>query len=465
MSFVSLRVRVLVAVVVMATLGTPLSAAAQAGSVSATWKAGVAKVVITPDQSMWMAGYAARNKPSEGKIHDLYAKALALEDAAGTRLVLVTLDLIGIPREFRDGLVKEVGDRYKLAPASLLFNVSHTHSGPEVRDWRGTQAWDLPPEQIELGTQYSETLFGKVADLIGRALDALAPAQLAYTHGRAGVAMNRRLLTPNGYVIAPNADGPVDHDVPVLQVNRPDGKTTALVFGYACHNTTLSDYEFCGDYAGFAQEYVEEAHPGGVAMFVAGCGADQNPTPRRTVDLAKQHGRALANAVEAALVAKLRPVQGPLRVAIDDATLQLEPPASLEELRKQTQSQDRYQKRYAEEMIRELEGPGRRSNTYPYLVQVAQFGRDLTMVALAGEVVVDYSLRVKSELPGSPVWMAGYSNDVFGYVPSKRVLEEGGYEARGAVLYYGTTMTPFKPSVEQSIVDKVHELVRQARSL
>ena len=85
------------------------------------------------------------------------------------------------------------------------------------------------------------------------------------------------------------------------------------------------------------------------------------------------------------------------------------------------------------------------------------------MVALAGEVVVDYSLRVKSELPGAPVWVAAYSNDVFGYVPSKRVLLEGGYEARGAVIYYGTTMTPFAPSAEESIVSKVHELVHRVR--
>jgi len=464
MSSVSLSARIVVSVAVVTALGMSGSSAAETGGAPAAWKAGVATVVITPEQSMWMAGYAARNKPSEGRIHDLHAKTLALEDAEGTRLVLVTLDLIGIPREFRDHLVKEVGERYELAPSSLLINASHTHSGPELRDWRGTQAWDLPPEQIELGRQYSDALFGKLVDLVGRALDAMAPAQLSYTHGRAGVAMNRRLLTANGYVISPNADGPVDQDVPVLRVSGSDGSIRALVFGYACHNTTLSDYEFCGDYAGFAQEYVEQAHPGATAMFVAGCGGDQNPTPRRTLDLARQHGRALANAVEAGLVAKPRPVRGPLRVAVEDATLQLEPPASVDELKKQAQSQDKYQKRYAEEMIRELEGPGRRSNTYPYLVQVVQFGKDLTMVALAGEVVVDYSLRVKNELAGSPVWVAAYSNDVFGYVPSKRVVQEGGYEARGAVLYYGTTMTPFAPSVEESIVSKVHELVTQVRT-
>ncbi len=464
MSWASLRMLIVVGIVTVSFLVFPLSPAAGAGSESGAWKAGVATVVITPEQSMWMAGYAARNKPSEGKVHDLYAKALALEDVEGARVVLVTMDLIGIPREFRDRLEKEVRLRYKLAGSGLLLNASHTHSGPEVRDWRGTQGWDLPQEQIDLGVRYTEVLFGQLVDLVGRALEAMAPAQLSYTHGRAGVGMNRRLLTANGFVIAPNADGPVDHDVPVLVVSGSDGKTRVLVFGYACHNTTLSDYEFCGDYAGFAQQYIQETHLGTTAMFVAGCGGDQNPTPRRTMEWARQHGRAIANAVEAALAAKSRPVRGPLRVALGEASLELEPPPSVEELKRQAASNDKYQKRYAEEMLREIEGPGRRSNTYPYLVQVVQFGTDLTMIALAGEVLVDYSLRLKSELPGAPVWVAGYCNDVFGYVPSKRVLEEGGYEARGAVLYYGTTMTPFTPSVEKLIVDKVHELVRQVRS-
>jgi hypothetical protein len=115
-------------------------------------------------------------------------------------------------------------------------------------------------------------------------------------------------------------------------------------------------------------------------------------------------------------------------------------------------------------------------------VQVAKFGDDLTMVGLAGEVVVDYSLRLKKELAGpvsqasslrfeggtpSPqgpaIWVAGYCNEVFGYVPSQRVLQEGGYEARDSILYYDITVTPFTPSVETLIVDKVHELVRQAK--
>jgi len=430
---------------------------------SPTWKAGLATVVITPEQSMWMAGYAARTKPSEGKVHDLLAKALALEDVEGTRLVVVTADLIGFPREFRDRMEKEVADRYRLRPEGLLLNVSHTHCGPELRAWRASQTWDLPPEQIQLSRKYAEDLQGKLIDLVGRALEDLAPAELSYTHARAGFAMNRRLPTERGWVISPNADGPVDHDVPVLQVTEPGGQVRALLFGYACHNTTLSFYEFCGDYAGFAKQYVEEAHPGTTAMFISGCGGDQNPTPRRTLEWAQQHGRALANAVEAALVTRFRPLSGPLGLALDEATLELESPPSRDQLLEQAKSTNTYERQHAKELLDELERTDRIRDRYPYLVQVVRFGDDLTLVGLAGEVVVDYSLRLKAELPG-PLWVAGYCNDVFGYVPSKRVLAEGGYEARGAVIYYGTNPTPFAPSVEERIVAKVHELVRKVCS-
>ncbi len=440
-----------------------VSVAGETGSAPPMWKAGVATAVITPEQSMWMAGYAARTKPSEGKVHDLYGKALSLQDTEGTRLVIVTTDLIGFPREFRDRLEKAVGERYKLPPASLLLNASHTHSGPELRDWRATQTWDLPPEQVELGRQYAEVLLGKLIELVGRSLDGLAPAQLSYVHARAGFAMNRRAATGGDYTIAPNADGPVDQDVPVLVVKGSDGQIRTLVFGYACHNTTLSDYEFCGDYAGFAQQYVEETHPGTTALFVAGCGGDQNPTPRRTMEWARQHGRALANAVEAALVASPRPIRGPLHVALDEVSLELAQP-NLEELKQQAASTDKYAKRHAEGVLQELEKTGRVDTTYPYLVQVVRFGDDLTMIGLAGEVVVDYSLRLKKELTDSPVWVAGYTNEVFGYVPSERILQEGGYEAKGAILYYATMPTPFMPSVENRIVNKVHELVKQVRS-
>jgi neutral ceramidase len=429
------------------------------------WKAGVATIVITPDEPMWMAGYAARNKPSEGKIHDLYAKSLALEDEHGTRLVTVTVDLLGIPRQMHDWLAEHAKDSYKLEPQVLLLNASHTHSGPVIREKKysiyGNTLYGLSPEQIQQNNKYVDNLQDKLLELIGKAIENLAPAKLSYTHARAGFAMNRRLPTKRGFQNSPNPDGPVDHDVPVLRIDGQDGKLRAVLFGYACHNTTLSGYEFCGDYAGFAQEYIEQAHPGTTAMFMAGCGGDQNPYPRggpKTLDYCKQHGRALANGVEAALAPRAHPVTGPICAAIDTVMLDFAPPPSREQLEANAKSENKYVRRHAQVLLEELEKNGKIRTTYPYLVQVVRFGDDLTMVALAGEVVVDYSLRLKSELPGRVVWVAAYSNDVFGYIPSVRVLKEGGYEAGDAMLYTDLP-GPFAPSVEEQIIAKVHELV------
>ena len=440
---------------------------AMADQQQANWKAGIAAVVITPEHSMWMAGYAARTKPSEGKVHDLYAKALALEDVEGTRLVIVTVDLIGINREMRDWLEKEVNRRYQLDPARLLINASHTHCGPVLhkssQSIYGNSFYGLTPEQIQQCRKYSEHLQKKLVQLIGEALDKPAPARLAYTHARAGFAMNRRSKTERGYRISPNPDGPVDHDVPVLRVDSPDGKLRALMFGYACHCTTLSFYKFCGDYAGFAQQYLEEAHPGATAFFISGCGGDQNPYPRGTLTLAQQHGRALANAVEAALLSRAEPIRGPIQAVLETVTLDFAEPPSRRQLEQQAKSTNKYERRHAEVLLKELERDGKICTTYPYLVHVVQFGDDLTLIALAGEVVVDYSLRLKAELVGPPVWMAGYSNDVFGYIPSLRVLREGGYEG-GDAMRYTELPGPFTPSVETRVIDKVYELVKRVRA-
>ena len=438
---------------------------AQADQRPADWMAGVASTVITPDKPMWMAGYAARNKPSEGKVHDLHAKVLALEDAQGTRLVIVTVDLIGIPRPTRDWLEKYVTARYGVPRDALLLNASHTHCGPGIRETRysiyGNTLYGLSAEQIQQSNQYVEDLQEKLLKLIGRALDNSAPAKLSYTHARAGFAMNRRQKTDSGYRISPNPDGPVDHDVPVLRVDDPNGTLRAVMFGYACHCTTLSFYQFCGDYAGFAQQYIEEAHPEVTTFFIAGCGADQNPYPRRTLDLCMQHGRALANGVETALEARARPIHGSIGAALATVTLDFAEPPSREQLEERAKSDNKYDRRHAEVLLRQIEQNGSIRKTYPYLVQVVRLGDDLTLVAMAGEVVVDYSLRLKKELPGKAVWVAGYSNDVFGYVPSVRVLREGGYEA-GDAMRYTELPGPFAPSIEERIVSKIRELTWKA---
>jgi hypothetical protein len=431
-------------------------------TLQASWKSGVSKVVITPEQSMWMAGYASRNKPSEGKVHELYAKALTIEDDTGRRLVIVTTDLIGIPRDLRSWLQEECSKQYSLPPEGLLLNASHTHCGPELRSSK-VSLYGAAAEQVSHTENYYNELRQKLLELIGQSIANLQPAKLGYTHGRAGFAMNRRLPTDTEPRNAPYPDGPVDHDVPILKVENEKGELQALLFGYACHNTTLGFYQFCGDYAGFAQADLETAFPGSVAMFMTGCGGDQNPQPRGELELAEHHGSTLAMAVKAGLLGPIRPIEGQLHTALESVELEFAAPPTRAELETLQQSKVEYSQRRAKALLKQLEEPGGIPTTYPYLIQVARIGDQILMVALSGEVVVDYSLRLKQDLKSSAnVWVAGYSNDVFGYVPSLRVLKEGGYEGGGA-MQFTTLPGPFAPSVEERIVGKVVELVGKTK--
>ncbi len=395
------------------------------------WKAGAASAKITPKKPMWMAGYASRTKPSEGVEQDLFAKAFALTDADGARLVLVTLDLIGVPRELRLAVAERAKKEHGIDPASLAINASHTHSGPELRTNR-VHGVATVAQREEEAAEYTAALEDTILRLIGEALTKSVPAHLDYSHARCGFAMNRR--TPDGqggWSNFPNPAGPVDHTVPVLKASAADGKEIAVIFGYACHCTTLGHQKFSGDYAGYAQQGIEQAHPGAVALFMNGCSGDQNPYPRRTMELARTHGQTLATAVESALQTRLQRLTGPIRAAYREIPLAYDTLPS-----------------------QRLEREGSLPTTYPYPVQVLRLGDRLTWVTLGGEVVIDYALRFKAEISDPIVWVSGYTNDVMAYIPSRRLWKEGGYEGGGAMLF-GSHPTRWSEGVEEHIAATV----------
>lgn len=426
-----------------------------------SWKAGLGDVVITPEHAVWLAGFAGRKKPAEGTLLDLHAKSLALEDAAGQRCVIVTLDLIGIPRTLREEVCQTIARKCDLPPQAVLFNASHTHSGPVVKDKiEMSVIYALEPEQGRRVEAYYVTLREKLVLSIEKAVADLQPAKLGYSHARCGFSMNRRLPTDKGPQNSPYPDGPVDQSVPVLRVDTPEGKLRAVLFGYACHNTSLvsDNYKYAGDYAGFAQEAIEAANPGAQAMFLMGCGGDQNPYPRGPEEVwSRQHGKSLANSVQAALLPTAKPIKSSLRAVLKDVELEFEP-LTKQDITVLEQSQDQYERRKAGFLKAEIGDRDVLRKTYAYPVQVIDLGTEVTLVALAGEVVVDYSLRLKKEFGDRTVWVAGYSNDVFAYIPSVRVLKEGGYEGGGA-MRYSNLPGPFAPSVEERIIKQVHDLV------
>jgi neutral ceramidase len=437
-----------------------MSAATPGATLAAdSWRAGAAKAVITPERPMWMAGYASRDHVAEGKSIDLMGKVLVLEDPSGKRAVLITLDLVGIDRPLSQSICSQLEKKHQLSRDQIAINCSHTHSGPVVaRNLRPMHYLMLTDEQKKQVDEYSHFLEDKLVATVGQAIKNLAPANLTWGSGKATFAVNRRtnkepevpLLRAAGQL-----KGPVDHDVPVLAVRTPQGKLVAVAFGYACHATVLSLFDWSGDYPGFAQIELEKTYPDCVALFWAGCGGDQNPLPRRTVDLAKQYGRKLSESVSAVVDAPMRPVVGSLKTSYEEVAVALDKLPTKEELEQATQSKDKYVASRAKHLLEQINEGTPLSQTYPYPVSVWKVGPEVQWVFLGGEVVVDYPVRLKSELTGIRTWVAGYSNDVMAYIPSRRVLMEGGYEGGGAMVYYGLPSI-WGPEVEETIVKEVH---------
>lgn len=365
-----------------------------------------------------MSGYAARKTPSTGVQMPIQAKALALEDGRGGRVVLVAVDIIGLPAALSDRVAAEVASLYKLERSQLVLNASHTHTGPMVE---GNLMPMAPQDEAELKKirAYTNELAGKLVTVIGAALGDLGPARLDFEVGETGFAINRRKREV----------APVDHSVPVLRVSAPNGQIRAVLFGYACHNTTLTAefLEISGDYAGYAAAQLEKEFPGATALFFMLCGGDQNPEPRSRRELAEKHGGSLATEVARVARTKMQPVDGRLRTAF---------------------------------MLTRLALNNLKQVNYP--VQAVRFEKGFTMVALGGEVVVDFALKIKEKYPQERLMVAGYSNDVMCYIPSLRVLREGGYEGGDSMKWYGLD-APFAEDVEERVMSSVGAVVERVR--
>jgi hypothetical protein len=419
------------------------------------WKAGVAQAVITPKEPIWMAGFGSRTKPSEGVRQDIYVRSVALEDGAGKTLAIVTLDLVGIDRETAEEIAGQCSKQFGLTRDRLVLNVSHTHSAP-VAGVTLMPLYDLTAEQKAVVNRYTEDLIRKTVVAIGDSIRQAEPASVWFEQRLAGIAVNRRRV---GRRALP---GPVDHDVPTLAIRGANGELRAVVVGYACHATALSDYLIGNDWPGYAIEAIEKAHPGARALFVQGCGADANPLPRAGEDLARKRGEVLAAAVEQVLNAKMKPVADRVRTAFERVDLPLTGVWTRESLRQRMESGAAPYRTAARQVLGVLERDGKLPDRYPYPIQVWQFGDSLKFIALGGEVVVDYALRLKAQHGFDNTWVAGYSNDVPAYIPSRRVLEEGGYEGGDAMILFGRSGR-FAPTVEEIIVNKVADLVRDTR--
>ncbi len=432
---------------------------------NSAWKFGVAHANITPKKFFWLGGFASRTKPAEGTLDELKVKVVALEANDGGRFVVVTLDLVGIPEWLYDELCLELERKHGLKRSQLRFAASHTHSGPVL-----TQAlsdiYPLDDKQKSLIAEYSLWLKKVILATVSKALALQSPATLWAGVGKADFAVNRR-ANKEGEVpemrrkgVSPN--GPSDFSVPVLVIKLRDGALKCVVFGYAAHTSALTNnYLWSADYAGFAQSSIEATHPGVTAMFFQGCGSDQSALPRGTVALCRERGNELASAVEAVLEKPMEGLTSEFRSAFAFIELPFGEQPSRNELEKAAQGTD-YRARWAKRLLGELEQGRSFPHGYSrYPVQMWKLGKGQLWLALGGEVCVDYALSFKRRF-GNGLWVTGYANDVMAYIPSRRIWEEGGYQA-GAFDVYGLAANKWSPDIEDRIATTVAQLVEMVR--
>ncbi|MGE0755675.1 MAG: neutral/alkaline non-lysosomal ceramidase N-terminal domain-containing protein [Pirellulaceae bacterium] len=428
------------------------------------WQAGTARAVLTPRTSVWLAGYGSK-RPPDGKLHDLWMKALALQDPAGRRVVLVTSDFQGVPRSMSDQVFMQLREKFGLERHQVMFTFSHNHCGPRLGDDL-VDYYPVEAEQVALVDEYTQEMIARTVVLVGESLGALAPARLQLGQGRTTFAVNRRNnreadvpeLLAKGLPLA----GPVDHTVPVLQVTRPDGKVAAVLFGYACHPTTLSFLTWCGDYPGFAQLEIEARYPGAQAMFVNTCGGDQNPLPRRSVELCHRYGHMLAVAVQEALTEPLRDVSAGIRSAFTYVDLPYLKVVDRGELHAAMQDANAIRARWAARMLQKLDAGESFPPSYPYPLHAWQLGTEWLVLGMGAETVVDYALRFKREF-GPGTWVCGYADDMIAYIPSHRVWLEGGYEGGSNLYEYGRPAFRWSGEIEDRIATAMRGLVEQVR--
>lgn len=440
---------------------SPAAAAAEAGP-----EVGIAVRDVTPEPPIRLAGYAGRNRPAGVVDPPLVVQAAAFKNPSGERFVLAALDNCEVSRAFMEPVLKELTDKYQLEPGAVAVVSSHTHSAP-VLEQTLTDMAQPPPADREAIARYSRSLKAALVEAVGAALADCRPAALEQGMGRACFAMNRRVYQGDRVVFGDNPDGPVDWDVPVLRIKDAGGAVRAILFGYACHGTSVRSgddwYVVSGEYMGYARRHIENHEPGAIAVYLTGMGADCDPSPRGRLLDAKRHGLELAGAVMGVLGRPMQRVRGPFKLAYEELDLPLAPPPGREQLEEDARSENVHVRMRAERYLKLLDAGQPLPEAVKLPVAAVRFGDDLTFVLMGGEVVVDYSRRLKRLLAADGVWPIGYAYEVPCYIPSARVIKEGGYEAESSLIYYGF-YGPLRPAIEMQVIGRIEALVAGLRT-
>ncbi len=407
---------------------------------------GLAAVDITPEYPIRLHGFGSRRTQSEGVTHRIWAKALAIGTDEQSPLIVLAADNLGVRMSMIDEVARRLDAKAGIERAHVAMTFTHSHTTPKVAGSADTVfSTPIPPEHQQRIDQYTAQLTDWLEQAALEALANRQPARLSWAVGQVGFAKNRR-----------TEGGPVDHDLPMLVVTSPAGEIRGVLVTYACHCVTLSNNKISGDWAGYAQVAIEKNHPGAVAMVSIGCGSDANPSSGVTgdkTDVAAAQGAEIATEVERLLQEKRSPVTGPIAATLRTIALPLERIPSRSEW-ESLAARDNPEGYNAKFQLARLDRGESLQTAIDYPIQTVVFGDSLAMVFLAGEVCVDYAHRLKQELDAQRLWIHGYANDFCAYIPSERLVREGGYGGGAETVYFALPAT-LRTGLEDQIISEV----------
>jgi len=418
---------------------------------------GVAKTDVTPKHPVVLAGYGGRNREHEGIDSKLWARAMVI--GSEQPVAVVALDNCGVPAALTDKLAARLV-KHGITRERLVVAATHTHNAPNLTGyapilWAGR----MNDSQKKNQAAYTAFAIDQMESAVVAALKARQPMELDWAQGRVGFGGNRRVLNNGKWAgFGFQRSGPVDHSLPVLAARDAEGHVRAVWTNYACHCTTVgAANRVGGDWAGYANEAMEKHFPQAVSLMTIGCGADVGPQPGGNLDIARQHGQSIATEVRRLLAGRTKPLAGPPTVTAKQIALPLEKPKGKAYWEQRLKTTGGFDHQLAKAMVNRIETQGAIKPTIDYPVSLWKFDRDLAMVFLGGEVVVDYSVRLNRELDWSRLWITAWANAMPGYIPSRRLLTEGGYETDFSQVYYAQPGR-YDPKLEDLLVQTVTAL-------
>lgn len=415
---------------------------------------------ITPPIGTAMGGFAFRSHGCEGVRDDLHVRCLWLEDPSSRRLLVIALDLCSLDQAVIGQWKQEIRRRWGLADHEILVNLSHTHSGPlTTRRLYATESSDA---------SYNAMLSERLMEAVNEAAHLEDGCTLHSGQTAIHLGICRRYPDGEGVKWAPYPGGYVERTLTVLTVADRHAQPLCVLFSLAAHPSILTDYLISAEYPGMACQMIASALGGRtMAMFLQGAAGDVKANinadidhgkwQQGTYDHVKRSGRLVADAVLQVIGAQMHEVAPAVASALTMANLPVGLPADPDEYKSFYARFPRFHSaapvdQWADYWLSRFRESGCLPLQFACPVQAIRIGSDLNFLAFGGELTSGLALRLRALLPATvrPVFL-GYSNGVFGYLPSEQMVREGGYESVHSIVYSRQLPAPFAPGLEHAL--------------